>query len=274
METGAITNYIDVAQIVLYALWIFFACLLIYLQRESRREGYPLVSEVDGRPLDHGSVWIPDPKTFLLSDGTTVTVPQTYKDEREPPLENKIGAAGFPFTPTGDPMQAGVGSGAYTPRAERPDITFEGEPRIVPLRAAHGFSLAEDDPDPRGMAVIGADWTEAGTVVDVWVDRAECFARYFEVELAPVPGQPEVPPVEGEAMPPPQARRVLLPVNFTQINPLSKRITVTAILASQFAGVPATASPELVTLAEEDRICGYYGGGLLYATPMRQESWL
>ena len=29
METGAITSYIDVAQVVLYAFWIFFAGLIL-----------------------------------------------------------------------------------------------------------------------------------------------------------------------------------------------------------------------------------------------------
>jgi photosynthetic reaction center H subunit len=64
METGAITSHIDVAQVVLYAFWVFFALLLIYLQRESRREGYPLVSEVDGKPENHGVIWVPSPKSF------------------------------------------------------------------------------------------------------------------------------------------------------------------------------------------------------------------
>lgn len=41
METGAITQYVDVAQLVLYAFWLFFFGLIWYLQRESHREGYP-----------------------------------------------------------------------------------------------------------------------------------------------------------------------------------------------------------------------------------------
>lgn len=42
METGAITGYIDVAQVVLYIFWAFFFGLVIYLLRENKREGYPL----------------------------------------------------------------------------------------------------------------------------------------------------------------------------------------------------------------------------------------
>ena len=49
MATGAITGYIDVAQVVLYAFWIFFAGLIFYLRREDKREGYPLVSDRSDR---------------------------------------------------------------------------------------------------------------------------------------------------------------------------------------------------------------------------------
>ena len=47
MIRGAVTGYIDVAQLVLYAFWIFFVGLIFYLRREDKREGYPL--ESDGR---------------------------------------------------------------------------------------------------------------------------------------------------------------------------------------------------------------------------------
>ena len=53
MGTGAITQYVDVAQIVLYMFWIFFAGLIYYLVRENHREGYPLDSErgvIEGWP--------------------------------------------------------------------------------------------------------------------------------------------------------------------------------------------------------------------------------
>ena len=45
MPRGEITAYLDVAQVVLYAFWIFFAGLVFYLRREDRREGYPLEAE-------------------------------------------------------------------------------------------------------------------------------------------------------------------------------------------------------------------------------------
>ncbi|MFZ9390155.1 MAG: photosynthetic reaction center subunit H, partial [Polynucleobacter sp.] len=39
MGTGAITQYVDVAQLALYAFWVFFAILIYYLTIESKREG-------------------------------------------------------------------------------------------------------------------------------------------------------------------------------------------------------------------------------------------
>ena len=49
---------------------------------------------------------------------------------------------------------------------------------------------------------------------------------------------------------------------------------VRAILAEQFAQIPALASPDQITLLEEDRITAYFGGGTLYATPARSEPLL
>ncbi len=59
---GAITGYIDVAQVVLYAFWIFFAGLVFYLRREDRREGYPLESEVHGGLKGWDWLFLPSPR--------------------------------------------------------------------------------------------------------------------------------------------------------------------------------------------------------------------
>ena len=59
---GVAMQYIDGAQIALYAFWIFFAGLIIYIRREDKREGYPLESPQgprDGWPKSAG------PKTFI-----------------------------------------------------------------------------------------------------------------------------------------------------------------------------------------------------------------
>jgi len=67
----------------------------------------------------------------------------------------------------------------------------------------------------------------------------------------------------------PQGDRVLLPQNFALIKP--DGIKVHAILGSQFQGVPKIKSNEQITLLEEEKVMAYYGAGLLYATPERQE---
>jgi photosynthetic reaction center H subunit len=257
MGTGAITQYIDVAQVALYAFWIFFAGLIYYLHQESKREGYPLESDRSDRVKVEGWPPIPSPKHFHLRDGSVVTVPNAKRSAQTlaaRPIGNWLGA---PLQPTGsNPMLDGVGPGAWADRADVADVTLEGLIKIVPLRVAADFSISRNDPDPRGQPVIGADGRTGGTVVDLWVDRSEMLFRYVEVEV----------PVAGGA------RRVLLPINFTRMR--DNKVLVKSILGPQFADVPGTRNPDQVTLLEEEKIMAYYGGGVLYATRARQEPLL
>ena len=81
MQTvGNITGYVDIAQLLLYAFWIFFAGLIYYLVRENHREGYPMESSTNGRVVVSGFP-IPEPKTFLLEGGRSVTVPDLSRQE-------------------------------------------------------------------------------------------------------------------------------------------------------------------------------------------------
>ncbi len=253
--TGAITNYIDVPQVVLYLFWIFFVGLLFYLQRESRREGYPLHTDLNGTEKKMLPFYWPPPKTFLLANGETKTLPDGIADSRPVKAVPTAPWRGAPLQPTGNPLVDAVGPASYAERADRPDVTSKGTPRIVPLRADHEYHVDERDPDPVGMPVCGADGVVAGTVRDVWVDRAESIARYLEVEL---PG--EIP------------RRVLLPFTAARVDMKNQVVKVYSILGHQFSDVPVTRNPDQVTLLEEDRICGYYGGGHLYATAKRSET--
>src|SRR6516165_9796510 len=82
MQVGEITGYIDVAQVTLYAFWVFFVGLIIYLRTEDKREGYPLESDRSGRVTVEGFPPVPGPKTFHLSHGGSVTVPGA-RDTRE-----------------------------------------------------------------------------------------------------------------------------------------------------------------------------------------------
>jgi photosynthetic reaction center H subunit len=152
-------------------------------------------------------------------------------------------------------MKDGVGPASYAMRADVPDVTVDGEDKIVPMRIATGFSVADRDPDPRGMQVIGADGQVAGIVREVWVDRSEIVIRYLEVN------------VNGGG-------RVMLPWNFCRVDRNRGQIRVKSILSTQFADVPKIASNDSITLLEEDKVCAYYGGGHLYALPSRAEPLL
>jgi photosynthetic reaction center H subunit len=255
MQDGA---YLDVAQVTLYVFWIFFGCLIYYLRREDKREGYPLDSTALGGGVVHGFPRMPDPKTYLLRDGHTATLPNHKNDRRDAPVAPVAPWPGAPMGPTGNPMLDGVGPGSYADREDVPELNIDNVPCIVPMRLAEGTYLEARDPDPRGMKVMGADSEPGGVVSEVWVDRAEALIRYLEVEVTTSAG----------------AKRVLLPLPFAKIDGRRGRVWVNAILGSQFADVPATKSPDQVTKLEEDRIVGYYGAGTLYATPQRQEPLL
>jgi photosynthetic reaction center H subunit len=135
-------------------------------------------------------------------------------------------------------------------RADTPDLTHHGDPKIVPMRVAADHSVAMRDTDPRGLPIYGGDHELAGHVVDLWVDRMEMMFRYLEVQTR-------------------GGRRVLVPIMFARIK--RDGVYVHALLADQFEGVPATRHPEQITMLEEERIPAFFGAGLLYASPERQE---
>jgi photosynthetic reaction center H subunit len=252
MQFGAITGYVDLAQIILYMFWLFFAGLIYYLIRENHREGYPM--ETDGRGQAPMGWFVPAPKTFKLEHGS-VTVPDMNK--REPKFSATVmaGGPGSPLQPNGDPMLATVGAGSYAMRADVPDMMAEGGVKIVPLRVAKGYGVASNDPDPRGMTVTAGDGKAAGTVRDVWVDKAEMTFRYLEVETIAAAGA--------------LGKRVMLPVPFARIR--RSGVEVNSIFAKHFANVPGLKNPDQITFLEEERIVGYFGGGTQYAEPSRGE---
>jgi photosynthetic reaction center H subunit len=251
---GAFTGYIDVAQLCLYAFWLFFFGLVYYLLRENKREGYPLVSDRTGRaPRVKVVGWpdVPAPKTFLVQHGQAVHVPGR-RTERSDIAAKPYGAwPGAPLVPTGDPMIDGIGAASWAEREDKPELTIDGEPLIQPLRVVTQAFVEPRDPDPRGMKVVAADGKVAGTVGELWVDRSEPQVRYLEVDLA-----------EGD-------RKVLLPIYFARVNRKRREVKVRSILAHQFTDVPANKYDDRVTKLEEDKITGYYAGGKLYATPQR-----
>jgi len=297
---GTLTQGIDWALVVLYAFWLFFAGLIFYIRREDRREGYPLVDDISGRQERASPVWIPDPKKFVTTTGDVYYAPR--KDEVEPEVTNAVPAnpfPGSPLMPVGNKLTSGVGPASYAMRSDHPDLTAEHEIKIVPMRHLPSHEIAEDDVDPRGMEVVGADGQPAGVVEDLWIDRSEMLVRYIEVRLDPSiagskaqttvkaqtaaretvaagadgdDGDTGVATITAEATTAAASRdTILMPMNVATVAPMYGQISTTDILSAQFAGVPRVKDPESVTLLEEDKIMAYFAGGKLYAKASREE---
>ncbi len=244
------TGHIDVALVVFDAFVLFFIGLVIHLRRENRREGFPIEDDVTGR-LESPAFFIDAaPKTFNLSFGRgSVTTPTKGREPFDLPARRE-NFPGAPLHPTGNPMIDGIGPAAWANRAKTPDLDWEGHPRIVPLSTTDVVWIDKRDPDPRGMIVTAADGAVAGTVTDVWVDKADRLIRYLTIDTG--------------------SRSVLAPMATASVR--RSGITIDAITAAQFADAPAIASATTITLYEEERVQAYFGGGYLYATPQRQES--
>ena len=252
MQTGAITEYIDVAQLVLYAFWIFFAGLIYYLHRENKREGYPLESNVGSGKTIQGFPAVPEPKTYLLQHGGSITVPRPGEVGMPPNAAPTGPFPGAPLEPIDPSLKIGVGPGAYAQRRDIADLTYDGQPRIVPLRVAPDFAVWKKDVDPRGLPVVGSDGVVGGVVREVWVDRSEVVFRYLEIEAG--------------------AATVLAPMNFARVG--ARQIVFDSVLGADFAQVPPTRAADQITFLEEERVMAFFGAGTLYATPQRSEPLL
>lgn len=265
--SASITGYINVAQLVLYAFWIFFIGLIIYLRREDKREGYPLESDRNARSSRVSVVGYPSPpqpKKYILPLGQgTREAPRPEAPAAEIPGTSTAARwNGSPLVPTGNPMLDGVGPASYPNRDDLPDLTVSGRPKVVPMRVTDDFMVEPNDPDPRGLDVIAADGIKVGTVKDLWVDRSEPRILYFEVALTDAPGP------EMEA---PGRINPLLPYGFARVKFGKGQIRVSSIMAEHFQQVPRTRSADQITRLEEDRITAYFSSGHLYAHPSRQE---
>lgn len=256
MEIGAITEYVDAAQVVLYVFWAFFALVIYHLIQENKREGYPLVTdELDPakrKPIA-GITSIPSPKEYLFEDGSKILVPDPSRaDTRAIKATATAPHVGAAITPDGDPMLAEVGPGSYAERMDIPDKTWDGKPKIVPMSTMPEFHVDEDDPNPVGMPVIGADDKSGGTVKDIWIDPPEHLIRYLEVDVG-----------DGATK--------LFPINLCVISGSKNSVQVLSLTSGQFKGIPDIKGGGQITRLEEEKIFGYFGAGTLYATPGRSE---
>lgn len=250
-----IVGNVDWALLALWAFFLFFFALVVYLHRETYREGYPVEDVTTGKYDGRDPLLGIQKKIFKLPFGRgNVTVPRRH--EREPveiAARRTDSSPGAPYVPTGNPLVDGVGPAAWAERAKLPDLDYEGHPRITPIGVS-GLWIESRDPDPRGMTVLGLDGEVAGKVVDMWVDKADRLIRYLSVDIG--------------------TRTVLAPMAMATINGRRKTVTIDAVTAAQFADAPAIEGDTIITYYEEDRVQAYFGGGYLYATRARQEPLL
>jgi photosynthetic reaction center H subunit len=256
MIRGAL-GHMDVAQVTIWAFWLFFAGLVYWLRKEDRREGYPLESE--GVPQfngDRGFLLIPTPKSFRLANGDVIQAPR-FDEKAAPYSAEKVEPwPGAPIAPKGDPLLANVGPGAYNLRPDKPYNALDGSDLVQPLRAAKHFALSPEGGNPIGLPVVGADNSVGGKVVDVWVDISESVVRYYEVQLADGTGN------------------IILPVYFGDVQWSKRRVLVNALTGAQFTKAPRLKNPNRITMAEEDKVAAYIAAGTLYRDSERAEPFI
>ncbi|MEM9311081.1 MAG: photosynthetic reaction center subunit H [Pseudomonadota bacterium] len=265
MNATYITGTFDVAELAFWLFLIFFIGLVLYLNRESRREGYPLEDELSGK-LESQPLLAADKKVFKLPHSRGTYVPED--GAREPvdiPAQFAFHGGGAPYVPTGDPMKDGLGPAAWANRQDYPDLTFDGRPRIVPLGDSHDIMIAPNDPNIIGWPVYDCNVELAGTVSDVWVDQAEHIIRYLEIETNA--GAKVLAPMFVAVV---QTKGLLAGLGWDR----PELVQIDAITKDHFADVPGIATPGQITRLEEDKIMAYYGGGYMYAKPERSEPWI
>lgn len=253
MGTGALTGYIDVAQVSLYVFWLFFFWLIFYIRRSDRREGYPLESDNPRRVGTAEGVLMPKVKEYRLPHGEGVYAAPPAERDDDPIKADRIASfRGAAYKPNGEnPMLDRVGPAAYAMRTDSPELTYHGDVLIQPMSKAEGFDVAKGDVDPRGFQMVGVDDVVAGPVVDIWIDVADQEVRYLEVDT-------------GD-------KKVLAPMPLVTVEGYRKRCKMYAVKGGQFKDCPTTKSPDSITRLEEDVIGAYFAGGRMYADPSREE---
>lgn len=244
----------DLALLSLYLFYGFFIILIMYLRNEDRREGFPLIQEQYGNLVVVNPRSAPKPKVWNLAHGGP-TIAGREERNLDGILTPPARVPGAPALPLGNPLADGVGPAAYALRADVPDLTYDASlPKIVPLRVATEYSIAEEDFDPRGWYMLTAEGRAVGVVKDLWVDRSDVILRYIEIETAA-----------------PNVRQVMLPIGLVNFNGRKKEVQTSTVLAEQFLAAPGLKNPDQITLLEEDKVSAYFAGGYMYATPDRQE---
>lgn len=259
--TPVLFGHVDIAEIALWAFFLFFVGLVVYLRREDHREGYPM--EEDSGKVGRSSLFRAKDKRFILAHNLGIVYKPGKREYEVPnPRARRVSPyAGAPLEPLGNPLVDGVGPASWCNRLDVPDMTWEGgQPKIVPLELTHGFRVARQDKNPIGMPVFGCDDKMAGVCTNVWVDQSERLIRYLEVRTMGDAGG--------------AGRSVTVPMAMAQVNQRRGKIRVDAVRSDQFGLAPTLASPSQITRLEEEKVVGYFGGGYLYAKRSRMEPFL
>ena len=269
MNAAYIVGTFDVAELAFLLFFGFFVALVFYLNRESRREGYPLEDEVTGKVENDCRLFDGDKKVFQLPNGRGTYVPEdSPRDDVNLPAVQAFNSPGAPWVPTGDPLVDGMGPAAWANRSKYPDLTFDGRPRIVPIGDSHEMIVSPNDPQLIGWPVMAADKQIVGKVSDIWVDQSEHIIRYLEVETTT--GKKVLAPMFVAAVHGNSLLAALLPTTSDE----KEFVEIAAITADQFERAPMLETPGIITRYEEDRVMAYFGGGYMYATPERSEAWI
>ena len=203
---------------------------------------------VQGYPADPGSQGVPPAPTATRLSAATAS------DTRPRSTPSQTAAwPGAPLEPTGNPHGRRRRSRLLCAARRHAGRTIDGAPHDrADARRDRLLGSRTRDPDPRGMPVVGCRRRSGrGSVGDIWVDRSEPQIRFWKWKLG-----------AGGA--------VLLPVGLRarrQAAP-AHRGRVDLLRAASSPASPRLSNPDQVTLAEEDRITGYYGGGT--CTPSRR----
>ncbi len=246
MSRAEFAGQFDVALVVLWAFIGFIVALFFHLCQENKREGYPLIDTVTGDTID-GFPPPPAPKRYNLMDGTHAILPHG-EGRTNLALKPAYPFPGAPYAPTGNPLVDGVGPASYGAKRDVPLTDWNGENVLAPLRILKDWTVAKEDPDPRGMRVLDADGVPVGQVADLWLDSGTKILRYLEIELT----LPDGPP------------RAMLAIYYADIYRHSRQIRVPPLFASDFALFPQLRNPDQITALEEDRVSAYAAGGYLY----------
>ena len=259
METGAITGYIDVAQLVLYVFWIFFAGLIYYLAARTSARAIRW-RRTNGRERDvRASRRSRAQDLHMLAHGGEATVPE--HDARRDRCSGRAGIALWParrWCPPATRCSTASGPGAYAERADVPDTDFEAHAKIVPLRVAD--RLRRRAARPRSARHDGRSAPTARSAAP-W---STCGSTSSEA-IVPLP--------RGRGRRAGGKRHVLLPMNFAR-DPAPRRRQGARDPRRPVRRRAGHARARPGDHARGGKIMAYYGAGTLYAEPSRQEPLL